>query len=163
MTEQPATGPDPRRIAVDADVFVADLLIDGDARTALDVLFGHSWLTVIASDRVIADAMATISDIASERLAATWHDRVEELHQTVDHPDGDHPGLASARAGSDAQLLSYDDRLTSAEGGTWIKGRVELSVRSPKAFNLIFDPATVWEMVGEGAYEGPDRPPRATS
>ncbi|MEF8773667.1 MAG: hypothetical protein V5A23_09125 [Halobacteriales archaeon] len=153
--------PNPARVVADADVLTADLLVGGDARDALDIVRSHSWIELVTSDPLLADAEAVIADLADDRLAADWRDRIERERVPVEHPDGDHPGLASAYRGNAGQLLSYDEDLRSAAAGAAINRRVPLSVRPPDAFVALFDPASVHEAAVGGEYEGPDQDPRA--
>ncbi len=152
---------DPTRIVADADVLAADLLVGGDARAALDHVRAHDWLTLPASDPLLDDATATIRALADADLAADWRDRIEEERDPVDHPAGDHPGLASAYRGGAAHLLSYEEELRSARTGLSIQPYADLSVRSPDAFARLFDAAALYEATHDGEYPGPDRDPRA--
>jgi hypothetical protein len=154
------TEPSPARIVADSDVLAADLLVDGPARRALDHLRRHSWLTLVASDRLLDDAAAAVTKLATESLAADWRDRVEAWREPVDHPDADHPGLASAYRGGAMHLLSFDERLNSARTGASLQGYVPLSVRHPRAFATLFDAESLYEEVVGGSYPGPDRDPR---
>jgi hypothetical protein len=154
------TEPTPARVVADADVLAADLLVGGPSRAALDHLRRHSWTTLVASDALLDDAEAVIDRLAAPSLAAGWRDRVDEWREPVDHPDGDHPGLASAYRGGAMHLLSFDDRLTSAKAGASLQGHVSLSVRHPRAFAALFDPASLYREVVGGEYPGPDRDPR---
>ncbi|ESS05716.1 MAG: hypothetical protein A07HB70_02196 [uncultured archaeon A07HB70] len=58
-------------------------------------------------------------------------------------------------------VLTTDERVTSAAGGTALRARVETSAREPAAFARLFDPASLYEHAVGGTYEGPDRDPRA--
>jgi len=156
-----ADGPDPTRIVADADVLATDLLVGGAARRALDHVREHSWLTLVASDALLDDAEAVVAELADDALAGDWRERVEAWREPVEQTPGDHPGLASAHAGGAAHLLSFDERLTSAKGGANLKGYVDVSVRTPRAFAAVFRPERLWPEVGEGVYPGPDRDPRA--
>jgi predicted nucleic acid-binding protein len=153
--------PDPASVVADADVLAADLLVGGQAREALDVVRGHSWIELVASDPLLDDAEAVIASLATADLAADWRDRVEDDRRSVAHPDGDHPGLASALHGDAAHLLSFDPDLTSAAAGVGLQGRVSVSVRTPEAFLAVFDAASLYESLDERSYPGPDRDPRA--
>lgn len=165
--------PNPARVAVDADVLAADLLVGGDARRALDSLREHSWTTLVAGDPLLDDAEAVIRDLAAADLAADWRERVEAWREPVAHPAGDHPALAAAYRGGAMHLLTLDPRLQTAQAGASLRKRVELSVRHPKAFATLFDAASLYpEAVGGtgeggeeegdegGDYPGPDRDPR---
>ena len=154
-------GPDPTRIVADADVLAADLLVGADARRALDAIREHSWLTLVASDPLLDDAAAVVESLADASLAADWRERVEGWRFRVEQEPGDHPGLASAHRGNAAHLLSFDERLTSATGGATLRKHVDVSVRTPTAFAAVFRAERLWPEVGEGAYPGPDRDPRA--
>ncbi|WP_135365658.1 DUF7384 family protein [Halosimplex halophilum] len=155
------TEPSPARVVADADVLAADLLVGGDAREALDAVRSHSWMALVASDPLLADAEAVVADLADPDLAADWRERVEGLREPVEHPAGDHPALASALHGGAMHVLSFDGDLQSAAAGAAIRGRVEASVRSPRAFAAVFDPESLYEAVEGGDYPGPDRDPRA--
>ncbi|WP_435176788.1 DUF7384 family protein [Halorussus sp. AFM4] len=164
MPEAPETNP--ARIVADADVLVADLL-GGDAdagnaaRAAMDEVRRHSWVELVASDALLDDAEAVIADLADDDLAAAWRERVEDLRVDVDHPEGDHPALASAYRGQAAHLLSYDEGLTGAAAGATFGSRLNVSVKTPDGFAALFDAASLYEAVEGGEYPGPDRDPRA--
>ncbi|QPV61844.1 hypothetical protein I7X12_13930 [Halosimplex litoreum] len=151
----------PARIVADADVLAADLLVGGYARDALDLVRAHSWVTLVASDALLDDAESVITDLADPELAVDWRERIEGLREPVDHPEGDHPALASALHGGAMHVLSFDESLGSAAAGAAIRGRVETSVRSPRAFATVFDAESLYEAVEGGEYPGPDRDPRA--
>jgi hypothetical protein len=153
--------PSPARVVADADVLAADLLVGDPARAALDHLRRHSWTTLVASDRLLDDATAAISALADDALARAWRERVEAWREPVDHPAGDHPGLASAYRGGAMHLLSFDERLGSARTGASLQGHVPLSVRTPHAFATLFDASSLYREVVGGEYPGPDRDPRA--
>jgi len=155
------TEPSPARIVADADVLAADLLVGGDARDALDHVRAHSWMTLVASDPLLDDAEAVIADLADSELAGDWRERVETRREPVGHPVGDHPALASALHGGAMHVLSLDDSLGSAAAAAAIRGRVETSVKHPKAFATLFDAESLYEAVEDGEYPGPDRDPRA--
>ncbi|WP_459194599.1 DUF7384 family protein [Halosimplex sp. J119] len=155
------TEPSPARVVADADVLAADLLVGGDAREALDRLRSHSWTALVASDPLLDDAEAVIAGLADPDLAADWRDRIEALREPVEHPAGDHPALASALHGGAMHVLTFDEDLQSAAAGAAVRGRVETSVKHPKAFATLFDPESLYEAVEDGEYPGPDRDPRA--
>lgn len=152
---------DPTRIVADADVLAADLFVGGSARKALDHLRGHDWMTLVASDELIADAVAVITRLGDADLAGDWETRVESLATLVEHPHGDHPALGTVRHGDAAHLLTLDPQLHGAATNASLKRWVEVSVRSPDAFNHLFDPAAFYEATVGGEYPGPDRDPRA--
>lgn len=154
--------PSPARVVADADVLAADLLCgeESDARRALDALRKHSWTTLVASDALLDDAEAVVAELADDELAADWREKLEEWREPVDHPEGDHPALASAYRGGAMHVLSFDERLTSAQAGASLRERVPVSVREPAAFALLFDPESLHEEVVGGDYPGPDRDPR---
>lgn len=149
------------RIVADADVLAADLFIDGSARAALDIIRSHSWLTLVLTDPLLADAAALITRFAEETLAADWRARITESAAIVEQPVGDHPALAAAYHGNAGQILSFDERLQSAAAGTAIRQQLETSIKPPAGFVRLFDPAPLYEAVVGGAYAGPDRDPRA--
>jgi predicted nucleic acid-binding protein len=155
--------PSPARVVADADVLAADLLCgpDSDARVAIDHIRRHSWVTLVTSDHLLDDASAVIADLADDDLAADWRARIEPDCDVVDHPSGDHPALASAYRGSAQHLLSYDDDLRSARAGASLNRHMSLSVRPPDAFARLFDPESLYPVVEDGEYPGPDRDPRA--
>ncbi len=149
------------RVVADADVLAADVLAGGDARDALDRVREHSWMTLVASEPLLDDAEAVIADLADADLAADWRARIEDLAESVDHPEGDHPALACALYGDAAHVLTLDDRLLGADAAVEVRARVETSVRHPRAFAAVFDPAALYGSVVGGDYPGPDRDPRA--
>jgi predicted nucleic acid-binding protein len=156
--------PSPARVVADADVLACDLLVDGDARRALDHVRSHSWVTLVASDHLLDEAEALIRDSTAETdpaLAADWRAKLETLRDLVEHPLGDHPALASAYAGGAMHLLSFDESLGSAGAGMTLRKHVPVSVRSPDAFAALFDAESLYPEVVGGEYPGPDRDPRA--
>ncbi|AFK19676.1 hypothetical protein E6P09_01775 [Haloferax mediterranei ATCC 33500] len=157
----PEVEPSPTRVVADADVLAADLLVDGPSRAALDQLRGHSWTTLVASDALLDDAEAVISTLSDEELAADWRTKVDEWAEVVDHPEGDHPALAAAYHGGAMHLLTFDERLRSAEAGVSLGERFPVSIRHPKAFASLFAPESLYAEVADDPYPGPDRDPRA--
>lgn len=151
---------DPTRIVADADVLAADLLCGGVAREALDHVRRHSWLTLVTSEQLLADATAVVRTLADDDIATAWRARIEAECDLVDHPAGDHPGLASAYHGDAAHLLSLEESLASARAGLSLQPHADLSVRSPEAFTTVFDAAALYEATHEGEYPGPDEDPR---
>jgi hypothetical protein len=151
----------PARVVADADVLAADLLIDGDARDALDPLRSHSWTTVLASDPLLDDAEATVADLADANLAAAWRERVAAWRESVAHTAGDNPALGSAYRGGAMHLLTFDDRLRSAKAGATLGADLTVSARHPGAFAALFDASSLYPDVVGGEYPGPDRDPRA--
>ena len=149
------------RIVADADVLAADLLADGAAREALDLVRGHSWLTLVASDPLLDDAQSVIGTLADTTLARDWRGRVTALVERVEQPPEDQPALAAAYHGDAAHVLSFDDDLRSAKAGAAVRARVETSIKHPDAFARLFDPADAHEVVVGGPYPGPDCDPRA--
>ncbi len=152
---------DPASVVADADVLAADLLVGGPARDALDHVRSHSWVELVASDHLLDDATALIERFASEQLADEWRDRIERERVPVEHPPEDHPALASAYRGHAAHVLSFDDRLSSAQAGASLQSHVTVSVRHPKAFATVFDPESLYGALHDGEYPGPDRDPRS--
>ena len=150
----------PARVVADADVLAADLLCGGPAREALDHVRRHSWVTLIASDALLADAEAVIRELSDASLAADWRERIDRERVPVDHPADDHPALASAYRGEAADLLSYDGELGSAATGLALQPHMQLSVRTPAAFARLFDAESLYPVVEDGTYSGPDRDPR---
>jgi len=155
------TDPDPARFVADADVLAADLLVGDAAREALDLARAHSWVTLVASDPLLDGAAAVIEDCADGALADDWRDHAAKLRERVEHPEGDHPAVASAYHGKAVHLLSHDPHLRSPEAGAGLRKYMDVSVREPRAFVGLFDPTSVYEVVEGGAYPGPDRDPRA--
>jgi hypothetical protein len=154
------TEPSPTRVVADADVLAADLLVDGDARRALDIVRSHSWLTLVASDPLLEEAEALVETLADGALAGAWREKIETLREPVDQPAGDNPALASAYQGGAMHVLSFDERLTSATGAARIRTRIETSVRPPGAFAALFDATSLYREAVGGEYPGPDRNPR---
>lgn len=152
--------PSPERVVADADVLAADLLVGGATREALDELRRHSWTTLVASDALLDDAAAVITAFSDASLASDWYAAMVDWRVPVEHPPGDHPALASAYQGGAMHVLSLDEQLTSAAAGTTLKGRVEMSVRTPRAFATVFDAERLYPSVVDGEYPGPDRDPR---
>lgn len=154
--------PDPTytRLVADADVLAADLLVGGPAREAIDTVRSHSWLELLATGPLLADAEAVVGTLADEEFAAEWRESIGGLVTLVEQPSGDHPALAAAYRGDAGHLLSLDDRLLSARAGANLRGAMDVSVRSPEAFVSVFDPETAYEVAFDDAYPGPDRDPR---
>jgi predicted nucleic acid-binding protein len=154
------TEADPSRVVADADVLAADLLVGGAARDALDHVRAHSWVTLVASDALLDEAQAVVTDLADGALAADWRDRVDREREAVSHPEGDHPGLASAYNGRAAHLLSFDEGLGSAGANLSLQAHMQVSIRTPDAFAAVFDAKSLYEATHDDAYPGPDRDPR---
>jgi hypothetical protein len=148
------------RVVADADVLAADLLVGGPAREALDHVRALSWVDLIASDPLLADAAAVIDDLADGSLAADWRERIGRERVRVEQPAGDHPALASAYRGGAAHVLSFDASLSGAGANLSLRSHMQVSVRTPDAFARLFDPAALYEAVEGGEYPGPDRDPR---
>jgi predicted nucleic acid-binding protein len=155
------TDPAPTRVVADADVLAADLFVGGPSRAALDHVREHSWTTLVASDPLLDDAEAVIADLADVSLARDWRARAAETCELVDHPAEDHPALAAAYRGGAMHLLTLDESLLSASAGAAIRGRLETSVRHPRAFDTLFDAESLYREAVGGTYPGPDRDPRA--
>lgn len=155
------TGSEHTRIVADADVLVADLLVGGAARETLDHLRQHSWLTLVATETLLDDAEAVIAELADGSLAGDWRRHVDQWACVVDQPEGDHPALAAAYRGDALQVVSLDERLLSAKAAATLGGRMDVSVRPPDAFVRLFDPESVYELVFEEPYPGPDSDPRS--
>jgi predicted nucleic acid-binding protein len=153
--------PNPARVVADADVLAADLLCGGYAREAIDTIRAHSWVELVASDPLLADAQTLIADLTDTALAEAWHERVEAFRVRVEHPPEDHPALASAAAGDAAHVLSFDEALRGAQTGLRIRERVATSVKHPAGFCGLFDPETLYPTVVGGEYPGSDRDPRS--
>lgn len=158
--------PDPARLVADADVLVADLLVGGPARDALDHARRHDWVELVASDELLDIAGAVVAELAEggaiggsggASLAADWRARIERERTAVTQPPADHPALASAYRGGAAHLLSFDGELTSAATNRSLRPYTDLSIRSPDAFASLFDPESLYEHLHDGAYPGPDR------
>lgn len=149
------------RIVADADVLAADLLIDGAARDALDVVRAHTWITLVASEPLLADAAAVITTVSDAGLATAWRDKIEDLVTLVTHPARDHPAVACAYHGNAMHLLSFDDNLRTASTGLAIRSHVETSIKHPAGFTQIFTPDAAYAEAVGGEYPGPDRDPRA--
>ncbi len=155
------TNPDYARLVADADVLAADLLVGGASRSVLDIVRAHSWLELLATEPLLADAAAVIGTLVDTGLAAEWREVIDELVTTVEQPPADHPALAAAYRGEAMHVLSLDDRLGSAEAGANLRAAMDVSVRTPDAFLAVFDPETAYEATFETSYPGPDRDPRA--
>jgi hypothetical protein len=147
----------PARIVADADVLAADLLAGGAAREALDHVRRHSWLDLLASDQLLDDATAVIGSLADEHLATDWRALAARERVPVSHPDGDHPGLATAYRGEAAHLLTFDPDLASASTNLSVQPYAALSIRPPAAFARLFDAESLYESLHDDSYPGPDR------
>ncbi|MGM0605382.1 MAG: DUF7384 family protein [Halobacteriota archaeon] len=153
----------PARVVADADVLAADLFgADDGARGAIEALWRHSWIELVASDALVADAEAVIAALGDEPLASTWGEQIHEWRFPVAHPRGDHPALGSAYRGGAMHVLSLDPSLTSSNAATALNERFPVSVREPAAFEVLFDAESLYADVESGPYPGPDRSPRST-
>lgn len=148
-------------IVADADVLAADLMVGGSAREAMDLVRGHSWMRLVASDPLLDDAEAVIAELSDASLSTDWRTTIDDLVHLVEHPDADHPAIACALHGDARHVLSVDDALQTAEAATGIRARVETSVKSPEQFVRLFDAESIYPEVVGGSYPGPDRDPRA--
>lgn len=126
----------------------------------MDLVRSHSWVELVASDQLLDDAEAVVADLADESLAADWRERVDRERVPVEHPEGDHPALASAYRGGAAHLLTFDEGLAGPGTGVAINQQLPLSIRSPDAFLAVYDPDSLYPEVRDGEYPGPDRDPR---
>ena len=151
---------DRSRVVADADVLAADLLVGGAAREALDHVRRHSWLELVATEPLLADAEAVVAGLADPELAADWRRELESRAVVVDQPAGDHPALAAAYRSGAAHVVSLDERLRSPAAGANLRGVMDVSVRSPEAFATVFDPGATYELAFDDAYPGPDADPR---
>lgn len=156
MTDRPNAA----RVVAEADVLAADLLVGEAARDALDHVRRHSWVELVASDALLDDAEAVVARCADSDLAAAHRERLEAERVAVDHPSGDHPGLASAYAGRAAHLLTFEESLRTAQAGASLRSLVDVSVKHPAAFARLFDPARLYPEVVGGEYPGSDVDPR---
>ncbi len=154
--------PEPTAVVAAADVLAADLLAGGSARRALTALWHHPWMTLVASDPLLSTAETVIATVADNALATDWRDLIEAWREPVVHPAGDHPALASAYRGGAMHVLSFDETLTDSGTAATLAGRFPVSVRSPAAFDQLFDPESLYATVGDDPYPGPQRPPRGT-
>lgn len=151
------------RVVADADVLAADLLVgEGSARDALDIVRAHSWIELVASDPLLADARTIISTLATDALANDWRETIETERLAVEQSPTDHPAIASAYNGEAAHILSFDEQLQSAKAGATLKQHVDTSVKHPDAFVHLFDPEQLHEIVFDEPYHGPDRDPHHT-
>ena len=155
-----ADRPNPARVVADADVLAAGLLVGAPSREALDLVRAHSWVELVASDALLADAERVIERCAEGGLAAAWRDRIEAERVAVAHPDRDHPALASAYRGNAAHLLSLDAELRRARTGAKLRERLAVSIKTPAGFVRQWNPESLYEAVESGEYPGPDRDPR---
>ena len=155
-----ARTPDPTRLVADADVLSADLFLDGPARAAVEVVWRHSWLELLASEELLADARHVIAELGDDTLASGWVDCIADQCVLVDHPSQDHPALASAYAGQAAHVLTYDPALTSPDTGIAMRKAMPISARTPEAFLSSVDVASLFQATFDEAYPGPDAPAR---
>ena len=153
--------PDPTRVVADVDVLVADLFVDGDARAALDLVRSHSWLTLIVTDRLLDETAAVITSLADDRLATDWRATTAADATVVEPTRTGHPALEAAAAGQASTILSHDERFQRAATGAAIRPHLATSVKSPGAFRHLVRPASLYDVVADGSYPGPDRDPRA--
>lgn len=151
---------EPVSVAASASVLATDLLVGGETRDALDHVRCHSWIGLVATEQLLADAAAVISQLGDQHLATAWRDRVEQDCRLVDQPADDHPGLAAAYQGDAEHLLAFEERLTSARTNQALQGHTTLSIRTPDSFARLFDPAPLYEDRFDEPYPGPDRDPR---
>ena len=159
-TDEPPETVDPTRIVADADVLAADLFVGGPARDVLDAIRSHSWLELVATEPLLADAAAVITALGDESLATEWREAIEPRCLVVGQPPGDHPALAAAYRASGAHVLTFDEGLTSARANLSMQAHLSVSVRTPAAFATLFDPEALYETTQDGSYPGPDRDPR---
>jgi hypothetical protein len=58
------------------------------------------------------------------------------------------------------QVVSLDPSLTGPGAAAGLRDRLPVSVREPRAFATVFDPAKLYPEAVGGTYPGPDRDPR---
>lgn len=153
--------PDPTRIVADTDVLVADLLVGGSSREALDLIRAHDWLSLVATTALLDEAMAVIRTLSDSALADDWRDTIANEVTLVTPTVNGHPAVVAAAAGEAATLLSLNPTFQSATAGASIKPHVATSIKAPDAFVTITDPATLHEATVGEPYSGTDRDPRA--
>ncbi len=153
--------PDPTRVVADVDVLAADLFVDGDARAALDIVRSHSWLTLILTESLLEETAAVIATLADDRLAADWRTTAATAGIVVEPTHEGHPALVAAADGNAATILSHDERFQRAATGAAIRPYLATSVKSPASFCHLVDPSSLYGVVADGPYPGPDRDPRA--
>lgn len=151
--------PLPTRVVADADVLAADLLVGGDARRALEAIWQHPWMTLLASDPLLTETERLIDELTTG-VAADWRALAAAWREPVTQPRGDHPAVASAYRGGAMQLLSFDETLTASTTATTLSQRFPVSIREPAAFSGLFDPASLYQTVSEDSYDGAERSPR---
>lgn len=153
--------PDPARIVADADVLAADLLRDGDARDALDVVRAHSWLSLVASDPLLADARAIIAQLADPSLADDWREHIDELRVRVGHSIRGSPG---ARLGGSGRRRPPALVRRVAPHGRDRRPHPRARRHERQASRRVLwvvRPETLYPTIVDGDYPGPDRDPRA--
>ena len=156
-TQQPE--PSPTRVVADADVLAADLLVGGDARRALEAVWQHPWMTLVASDPLLATATRVVESLTTD-VAADWEALLSAWREPVSHPPGDHPALGSAYRGGAMQLLAFEGTLTTPKTAATLSQRFPVSIREPAAFCQLFDPESLYQTVSTEPYPGPARKPR---
>lgn len=152
--------PDPTRVVADVDVLVADLLVGGAARDALDLVRAHSWLVLVGTEALLDESEAVIAELTDDSLARDWRERIDAEIEYVTPEARGHPAFVAAHASSAATILSLDEQLQSASVGAAIRSRLTTSIKSPDAFSSMVDPASLYEAIFEEPYPGADRDPR---
>lgn len=155
-SEEPAVG-----VVADAGVLVADLFVDGPEREALDHVRRHSWVHLVASDDLLAEAHSLVAELSTTALADDWLEEVTKERVRVEHPAEDTPALASAYRGDARHLLTENEALVGANVNLSLQARATLSIRPPDSFANLFDPEPLYEDLFDEPYPGPDRDPRA--
>ncbi|MFB6186470.1 MAG: hypothetical protein ABEI06_00840 [Halobacteriaceae archaeon] len=154
------TQPDKTTFVIDSDVLIADLLIDGKARKALDLLRSHSWITVIISPELIRECTTVLAEFIDDSVVSAWKEKITTFGKCVTPTATGNKALACAKEANAAHVLTYDQRLLGVKAGVNIKPHVETSVKTPTSFLSIFEPKQLYEAVYDSSYEGPDQDPR---
>lgn len=135
--------PDPTRVVADTDVLAADLLVGGSAREAIDMIRTHDFLSLITTDTILLETHRIIETLTEKGLADDWLSRARRDFPVVE-PDGSgQPAIEAAAASNAATVLSLEERLLSTQAGLTIRDHVATSVRSPRAFVAMVDPAAL--------------------
>ncbi|MFB6186889.1 MAG: hypothetical protein ABEI86_08495 [Halobacteriaceae archaeon] len=154
------TQPDKTTFVIDSDVLIADLLIDGKARQALDLLRSHSWITVSISPELITECTTVLAEFIDDAVVNAWEEKITTFGNCVTPTATGNRALACAKEADAAHVITYDQRLLGVKAGVNMKPYVETSVKTPDSFLSIFEPEQLYEAVYDSPYEGPDQDPR---
>ncbi len=127
------------RVVVDSEVLAESAKGEKSAKMSMEIIRKCQWIVLVASTPLLDEAQKKVEMELGMELGKKWRVDTEDVCEIVDHPEGDHPALASAYVGNAQHIISRDENLTSAKAGVNIRTKIETSVKKPDAFVNLFE------------------------